>query len=67
MQTKIQALLQSRRFWIAVAGVLAVTTESLGVTTLNSDQIQNIVLLCASWIVGDSVRKTEVAQWVQYK
>jgi hypothetical protein len=62
MQTKIQALLQSRRFWVAVAGVLAVTTESLGVTTLNSDQIQNIVLLCASWIVGDSVRKTEVAQ-----
>jgi hypothetical protein len=62
MQSKIQALLQSRRFWVAVAGVLAVTTESLGVTTLNSDQIQNIVLLCASWIVGDSVRKTEVAQ-----
>jgi hypothetical protein len=62
MQTKIQALLQSRRFWVAVAGVLAVTTESLGVTTLNSDQIQNIVLLCASWILGDSVRKTEVAQ-----
>ena len=62
MQTKIQALLQSRRFWIAVAGVLAVTTESLGVTTLSSDQIQNIVLLCASWIVGDSVRKTEVSQ-----
>lgn len=62
MQSKIQALLQSRRFWVAVAGVLAITTESLGVTTLNSDQIQNIVLLCASWIVGDSVRKTEVAQ-----
>ena len=33
MQTKIQALLQSRRFWVAVAGVLAVTTESLGITT----------------------------------
>jgi hypothetical protein len=62
MQTKIQALLQSRRFWVAVAGVLAVTTEGLGVTTLSSDQIQNIVLLCASWIVGDSVRKTEVSQ-----
>jgi hypothetical protein len=62
MQTKIQALLQSRRFWVAVAGVVAVATESLGVTTLSSDQIQNIVLLCASWIVGDSVRKTEVSQ-----
>jgi len=62
MQSKIQALFQSRRFWVAVAGIVAVTTESLGVTTLNSDQIQNIVLLCASWIVGDSVRKTEVSQ-----
>lgn len=62
MQTKIQALFQSRRFWVAVAGVLAVTTESLGITTLSADQVQNIVLLCASWIVGDSVRKTEVAQ-----
>ena len=62
MQTKIQALLQSRRFWVAVAGVLAVTTESLGITTLNTEQVQNIVLLCASWIVGDSVRKTEVSQ-----
>jgi hypothetical protein len=62
MQTKIQALLQSRRFWVAVAGVVAVATESLGVTTLSSDQIQNIVLLCASWIVGDSLRKTEVSQ-----
>jgi hypothetical protein len=62
MQNKIQALLQSRRFWVAVAGIIAVTTESLGVTTLSSDQIQNIVLLCASWILGDSVRKTEVSQ-----
>ena len=62
MQTKIQALRQSRRFWVAVAGVLAVTTESLGITTLSADQVQNIVLLCASWIVGDSVRKTEVVQ-----
>ena len=62
MQTKIQALLQSRRFWVAVAGVVAVATESLGVTTLSSEQIQNIVLLCASWIVGDSLRKTEVSQ-----
>jgi hypothetical protein len=62
MQSKVQALFQSRRFWVAVAGIVAVTTESLGVTTLSSDQIQNIVLLCASWIVGDSVRKTEATK-----
>jgi hypothetical protein len=62
MQSKIQALLQSRRFWVALAGIVAVTTESLGITTLTPEQVQNIVLLCASWVVGDSIRKTEVVQ-----
>lgn len=62
MQDKLKALIQSRRFWVAVAGVVAVTTQSLGVTTLDADQIQYIVLLAASWIVGDSIRKTEVIE-----
>ncbi len=62
MQDKLKALVQSRRFWIAVAGVVTVTTQSLGVTTLSPDQIEYIVVLAASWIVGDSIRKTEVIQ-----
>lgn len=60
MQDKLKALVQSRRFWIAVAGVVAVTTQSLGITQLTQDQIEYVVILAASWIVGDSIRKTEV-------
>jgi hypothetical protein len=60
MQDKLRALVQSRRFWVAVAGVVAVTTQSLGVTQLTQDQIEYVVILAASWIVGDSIRKTEV-------
>jgi len=60
MNEKLKALVQSRRFWVAVAGVLAVTTQSLGVTQLTQDQIEYVVILAASWIVGDSIRKTEV-------
>jgi hypothetical protein len=60
MNEKLKALVQSRRFWVAVAGVVAVTTQSLGVTQLTQDQIEYVVILAASWIVGDSIRKTEV-------
>jgi len=60
MNEKLKALVQSRRFWVAVAGVLAVTTQSLGITQLTPDQIEYVVILAASWIVGDSIRKTEV-------
>lgn len=60
MQDKLKALVQSRRFWVAVAGVVAVTTQSLGITQLSQDQIEYVVILAASWIVGDSIRKTEV-------
>ena len=68
MQDKLKALVQSRRFWVAVAGVVAVTTQSLGITQLTQDQIEYVVILAASWIVGDSIRKTEVvSQWVQHK
>ena len=60
MNEKLKALVQSRRFWVAVAGVVAVTTQSLGVTQLTQDKIEYVVILAASWIVGDSIRKTEV-------
>lgn len=60
MQDKLRALVQSRRFWVAVAGVVAVTTQSLGITQLTQDQVEYVVILAASWIVGDSIRKTEV-------
>lgn len=60
MQDKLKALVQSRRFWVAVAGIITVMGNDLGLFNLTQDQVTNVVLLCASWVVGDSIRKTEV-------
>ena len=62
MNDKIKGLLQSRRFWVAISGVVTVVTQSLGLTTLSADQVQYIIILAASWIVGDSIRTTEVTK-----
>ena len=57
---KIKALLSSRRFWVGVAGVIVICTATvLGEGTIDPATIQNVVLLAASWIVGDSIRVTE--------
>ena len=57
---KLKALLKSRRFWIGVAAVLVVTADTiLGEGVVDPATVQNVVLLAASWIVGDSIRVTE--------
>lgn len=57
MDTKIDAMMKSRRFWMAVAGVAVVFSENLG-WGLDADTVNNAVLIIGSWIVGDSLRKT---------
>ena len=57
MLEKITPLLKSRRFWVAIAGVVVTTTNILGFD-LNPDQVNNIVLLGGAWIVGDSLRSS---------
>jgi hypothetical protein len=53
---KIEALMHSRRFWLAVAGVAAVAfNETVGIPEENVLSIAAIVI---AWILGDSVRKT---------
>jgi hypothetical protein len=57
---KVKALLKSRRFWVGVAAVIVVATDTiLGEGTVDPATVQNVVLLAASWIVGDSIRVTE--------
>ena len=57
---KVKALLKSRRFWVGVAAVIVVATDTiLGEGTVDPATVQNVVLLSASWIVGDSIRVTE--------
>ena len=57
MSDKLALLLKSRRFWVAVGGVLVTTTNIFGLN-LDPDQVNNIVLLGGAWIVGDSLRTT---------
>ena len=56
---KLQTLVKSRRFWVAVAGVVAVTSDALGLG-LSEEMVTNFVLLGAAWIVGESLRSSEV-------
>ena len=56
--SKLQTLVKSRRFWVAVAGVVAVTSDTLGLG-LSEEMVTNFVLLGAAWIVGESLRSSE--------
>ena len=60
MIDKLKAMFQSRRFWVGVAGLVVVCSDSLfGEGTINPDTITSVTLLAAAWIVGDSLRLTE--------
>jgi hypothetical protein len=59
MKEKLDSLVKSRRFWVAAAGVaVVVLKEAIGVP-LSEDQITQLILLGASWIVGESLRSSE--------
>lgn len=57
MKDNLTKLVKSRRFWVAVAGVIAVTTEAMGLG-LSAEMVQNFVIIGASWIVGESLRSS---------
>ena len=57
IMNKVQALFVSRRFWVAVAGVAFVALDGAGLG-LTEDQITNVFIVGAGWIVGDSIRAT---------
>ena len=57
MVDKVQALFKSRRFWIAVGGVVFVDFDGLGLG-LTEEQVANLVIVLGSWVVGDSIRST---------
>ena len=57
MVDKIASLFHSRRFWIALGGVVFTLFDGLGLGVTH-DQIYHLVLLGGAWIVGDSLRST---------
>ena len=56
--SKLKSLVTSRRVWVAVAGVFLACAQTAGVE-VDQNTVETVVLLLASWIVGDSLRKTE--------
>ena len=52
----LDGILQSKRFWIAVAGVVSVAFKDQ--LPISEEQVQQIVLMLATWILGDSLRAT---------
>lgn len=57
--SKVQALLSSRRFLVAVAGVMAVLSEQLFGVKLTEDQLLAVMTIASAWVVGDSLRETK--------
>lgn len=57
IKRKGAALVISRRFWVALAGLLAVVSDGFG-TGLSKETIDNITMVVGAWIVGDSLRET---------
>jgi hypothetical protein len=53
----IQELLKSRRFWAFVGSVLAVLVAEFGLS-VDPALVQQVVLVIAAWIIGDSWRLT---------
>ena len=59
MVVKFKSMLQSRRFWVGVAGMLVICADTFfGEGTVNPNTVQMVTLLAGAWIVGDSLRET---------
>lgn len=53
---KVTSLFSSRRFWVAVGGMVFVVLDGLGIG-FSAEQVNHLVLLGGAWIVGDSLRQ----------
>ena len=55
---KLKNLVKSRRFWVAIAGVVITVSDALGLG-LSPEMVTNLVVVGASWIVGESLRSSD--------
>lgn len=56
---KLSALLKSRRFWVAAAGLAAVVSSDVFGVELNTEQLVSVASIVVAWIIGDTVRETK--------
>lgn len=58
MLDKLKVLTKSRRFWVTVSALIVVVSKEAGIANLDPDQVQNIVTLAATWVIGESLRSS---------
>jgi hypothetical protein len=57
MVDKLKTLVKSRRFWVAVGGVVTVLLQdTIGIP---EETANSVIAIGIAWIVGDSLRTTE--------
>lgn len=57
---KIVALILSRRFWVAMAGVVVLVSRELLGWELDPTTVVSFIGLLISWIIGDSLHNTQI-------
>lgn len=65
MPPVLATLLKSRRFWVAVAGVVIATGKQSFPAVFNhftDEQIQAVIIALGSWIVGESLRSSNASE-----
>ena len=55
---KFTALLESRRFMVAVGGVILAASSELFNVDLNPDMVTNVLLMLSAWVIGQSLKPT---------
>lgn len=61
MLDKLKTLTKSRRFWVTISTLIVVVSKEAGLANLDPDQVQNIVILAATWVLGESLRSSDPA------
>lgn len=56
---KLESLITSRRFILLLSGLAVAFSKDVFNVEISEDQMVMILTLIASWIIGDSIRKTE--------
>lgn len=56
---KLQSLFRSRRFIMLLTGMIAVFSKELLNVELDEEHLNSFLILISSWIVSDSIRRTE--------
>jgi len=65
MLDKLKNLTKSRRFWVTISTAIVVISKEAGIADLDPAQVQNIVILAATWVLGESLRSSESSATVQ--